>query len=141
MQPDGILGGAALSAALRSQMVTTMQPFTAAPQALWGIPILTSTYWNDATGVALVGGFQACVVGIRRAITYTVSQEGVITDALGKVVYNALQQDGVIVRAYLRIALQVVQPIGNAGTAVPPLALATSTGPVAAAAATKAAKA
>jgi HK97 family phage major capsid protein len=124
VQPDGILGGAALAAALRKEMVAALAPFTSAPQSLWGIPILTSTFWDDTVGVALVGGFRDVVVGVRQTITYTVSDQGITIDGAGKVLLNALQQDSIIVRAFMRIALQAVKPIGSSGQPVPPLALA-----------------
>jgi HK97 family phage major capsid protein len=122
--PDGILGGAALRAALRAQMVDVMQPFSEAPAQVYGVPVVFDSYWNDATGLALVGGFGSVLVGVREDLTYARSEEGVITDGAGAVVYNALQQDGVILRCYWRIALAQATPLGAAGTAVKPLALA-----------------
>jgi hypothetical protein len=122
--PDGILGGSALRAALRAEMVTTLQPFADAPPSLYGVPIVFDPYWNDASGLALVGGFSSVLVGVREDLTYSRSEEAVITDATGKVTFNAWQQDSVIVRCYWRIALAEATPIGAAGTAVKPLALA-----------------
>lgn len=127
--PDGILGGAALRAGLRAKTVATLQPFDAAPTSIWGVPITYSSHWDDALGVALVGGFgNGVLVGVREDISYTISQEGVITDATGKVVLNALQSDSSILRTYWRVALQAAQPLGPDGTPVKTLALATSTG-------------
>jgi HK97 family phage major capsid protein len=54
IEPTGILGGAKLRAALRSQMVSTLQPFSEAPAQIYGVPVMFSTNWNDATGMALV---------------------------------------------------------------------------------------
>jgi hypothetical protein len=129
IRPDGIVGGAALSAALRQQMVVSLQPFTQAPPQLWGIPIEISNYWDDGVGVALVGGYKTgVIVGVRQAIEYTTSEDGVITDTAGKVIFNALQQDSLILRAYMRIALQEVRPLSPVtATPVLPLALATVT--------------
>jgi HK97 family phage major capsid protein len=123
--PTGILGGAALRAALRAQSVTILQPFTEAPASIYGVPIRFSTNWDDAVGLALVGGFNpGVVVGIREDMSWTLSEEGVITDATGTVILNALQSDSSILRAYWRLALQAVQPLGPAGSAVKTLALA-----------------
>lgn len=123
--PTGILGGGALRAALRAQMVTVLQPFSEAPPSIYGVPIRFSSNWNDATGLALVGGFDSGVlVGVREDITWAISSEGVISDGSGNVVLNALQSDSSILRSYWRLALQAVKPIGPAGTPVKPLALA-----------------
>jgi hypothetical protein len=124
--PNGILGGATLRAALRGQMVETLQPFTEAPAALFGVPVLFSSNWDDATGLALVGGFDDVIVGVREDLTFTMSTDGVITDGTGKVILNALQSDCSILRCYWRVALQAVQPLGSAGAQVKALALAKS---------------
>jgi hypothetical protein len=123
----GILGGAALRSALRTKLMTTLQPFTAEPPALWGVPIVYSTYWDDTLGVALVGGWDGVIAGVREDLTFAMSSEGVITDASGVVLLNALQSDSSILRTYWRLALQAVQPLGPDGTQVKPLALATVT--------------
>jgi HK97 family phage major capsid protein len=124
--PTGILGGAALRAALRQQTVTILQPFDAAPASIYGVPIQFSTNWDDTKGLALVGGFDADVlVGIRQDLSWSITDTGVITDATGKVLVNAYQQDYTLLRCYWRLALQVAMPVGPAGTAVKPLALAT----------------
>jgi hypothetical protein len=122
--PDGILGGSALRAALRGQMVATLQPFSEAPPSIYGVPVMFSPYWNDATGLALAGGFEHVLVGVREDLTYDTSEDAVISDASGNVVLNAFQQDSVLMRAYWRIALQEATPLGVSGSAVKPLALA-----------------
>jgi HK97 family phage major capsid protein len=132
--PDGILGGAALKAALRKAMVAVQQPFDAAPAAVYGVPAVFSTSWDDAAGLALVGGFgDGVVVGVRADVTFDLSEHGVITDATsGAVLLNAFQQDSTLMRAYWRVALTYVKPLGPEGTPVVPLALAKVGTPVAA---------
>jgi Phage capsid family len=122
--PNGILGGSALRAALRPSMVEVMQPFSEAPAQVYGVPVIFDAYWNDTTGIALVGGFDSVLVGLREDLTYSRSEDAVITDAAGSVVFNAFQQDSIILRCYWRIALAEATPLGAAGTAVKPLALA-----------------
>ena len=122
--PDGILGGSALRAALRDQMVTTMQPFSEAPAALYGVPTVFSPWWNDAVGLALVGGFEDVLIGVREDLTFDTSEDAVISDSSGNVVANMFQQDSTAMRAYWRVALQLAVPLGPTGTAVKPLALA-----------------
>jgi hypothetical protein len=132
IEPDGILGGSALRAALRAQMVTTLQPFSEAPPQIYGVPVAFSSNWNDAVGLALVGGFEAVLVGVRQDLTYDMSEDAVISDATGKVIANMFQQDSVAMRCFWRIALAEAKPIGSAGTPVKPLALTQSTGAAAA---------
>jgi hypothetical protein len=73
--PSGILGGAALRAALRAQMIPIMQPFSAAPAQVYAVPIAFSSNWDDTKGLALVGGFDPGVlVGIREDLTWTISE-------------------------------------------------------------------
>lgn len=134
--PDGILGGAALKAALRKAMVAVQQPFDAAPAAVYGVPAIFSSSWDDAVGLALVGGFgDGVVVGVRADVTFDLSEHGVITDAAtGAVLLNAFQQDSTLMRSYWRVALTYVKPLGPEGTPVVPLALANVGTPVAASA-------
>jgi HK97 family phage major capsid protein len=129
--PSGILGGSALRAALRAQTVTIMQPFSEAPAQLFGVPIAFSSNWNDTVGLALVGGYESVVVGIREDMTFTYSTDGVISDDAGVIVLNALQSDSSILRTYWRVGLQALSPLGPAGTAIKPLALAKVGSPVA----------
>jgi hypothetical protein len=121
---DGILAGPKLRAALRSKLVTSLQPFTTEPLSIWGIPLTYSTYWDDSLGVALVGGWDGVIAGVREDMTFSMSSEGVISDATGKILLNALQSDSSIMRTYWRLALQVVEPLGPQATPVKTLALA-----------------
>jgi hypothetical protein len=141
--PDGILGGAALRAALRKAMVAVQQPFDAAPSAVYGVPAVFSTSWDDTVGLALVGGFgEGVVVGIRADVAFDLSEHGVITDATtGAVLLNAFQQDSTLLRAYWRVALTYVKPLGPDGTPIVPLCLAKVGTPVAASARGTAARA
>jgi hypothetical protein len=123
--PSGILGGAALRAALRAQMVVTLAPFSEAPPQVYGVPIRFSRNWDDTKGLALVGGYaDGVIVGVREDLTWTMSEDGVITDTAGKVILNALQSDSSILRCYWRIALQAVKPLGPSGAAVKTLGVA-----------------
>ena len=131
--PDGILGGAALRAALRKAMVAVGLPFDAAPAAVYGVPVVFSTSWDDSVGLALVGGFgDGVVVGVRADVAFDLSESGVISDPdTGAVLVNAFQQDTTLMRAYWRVALTYVQPLGPDGTPVAPLALAKVGTPIA----------
>jgi len=124
ISPSGILGGAALRAALRAQTVAVMQPFSPAPASIYGVPVVFSGHWDDSVGLALVGGFENVLAGIRQDLTWLMTSVGVLTDATGKVVVNAFTQDQTLMRCYWRIALQITQPLGPADTPVKTLALA-----------------
>ena len=141
VEPTGILGGAALRAALRQAQVVVLQPFTEAPAQVWGVPITFSTHWDDSLGLALVGGFEDVLVGLRRDLSWLISDTAVISDAAGKVILNAYQADNSIMRCYMRVALTTAQPLGPDGTQVKTLALATVTPPLPLAASTKKASA
>jgi hypothetical protein len=43
---------------------------------VYGIPIRFSSSWNDTTGLALVGGFENVLVGLRSDLTFDLSDGG-----------------------------------------------------------------
>jgi hypothetical protein len=124
---DGILGGSALASAVRTQIVAYQMPTGPPVSTLWGVPLVISANWPTAAGLALVGGWQYVIAGLRQDVRYELSTDGVITDATGKVIVNAFQADSTLMRAYLRAGLAVANPIGSDGAATKPLALASVT--------------
>lgn len=130
--PTGVLGGAALRAALRQQTVAIMQPFSEASASIYGAPIAFTSNWDDTKGVALIGGFENVIAGLRTDLTWSLSDSAVITDSAGVVTVNAYQQDVSILRCYWRLALAAASPLGPDGSPVTPLALAKVGTPVAA---------
>src|SRR4029077_7744074 len=100
------------------------------PSSLWGVPFATTPTWDPAKGDSLSGEWSYVVVGIREDIQVDLSADAVLTDATGKVIVNAFQDDSTIMRAYIRIGMVVGHPLGPDGvTAVHPLALSSSTSP------------
>jgi len=68
----------------------------------------------DATAALLVcGQAKEAVFSIRQDITYKVLTEAVIQDNAGDIVYNLAQQDMVALRAVMRVAWQVPNPINR----------------------------
>lgn len=68
----------------------------------------------DATQALLISGsFDQLVYTMRQDITYKILTEAVIQDAAGTIVYNLAQQDMVALRAVMRIAWQVPNPINR----------------------------
>lgn len=80
-------------------------------------------YGNDLTYVtngawvnnyeAIAGDRTMAILGIRQDITYRVFTEGVISDDSGNVVLNLMQQDSAALRAVMRVAFAVAQPISR----------------------------
>lgn len=68
----------------------------------------------DATKALMVAGeFRQLVYSFRQDITYTIADQAVITDNTNAVVYNLFQQDMVALRAVMRLAWQVPNPINR----------------------------
>lgn len=59
------------------------------------------------------GNFKQIVYAMRQDITYKILTEAVIQDASGTIVYNLAQQDMVALRAVMRLAWQVPNPINR----------------------------
>ena len=79
----------------------------------FGIPVhfVGKGAWNRAQALAIAGEWSNAVYAIRSDMTFRIFDTGVISDDDGKVVYNLLQQDMVAMRAVMRLAWQVVNPI------------------------------
>lgn len=89
-------------------------PSAAGPGTVFGIPstAVTNGTWENGLAVAATGDWQYARVGIRQDITFSLSDSAVIYDpATQKVVYSAFQQDGKVLRAVMRLAFTVVQPL------------------------------
>lgn len=66
--------------------------------------------WDKTKATLIAGDWSYARVGIRQDMTFQVFDSGVISDADGKIVYNAIQQDGKILRAVMRIGFLVAAP-------------------------------
>lgn len=79
---------------------------------LYGYPLKTvdNGTWQKAKATMIMGDWSKLVVGVRQDITYTMHSDAVITDADGKVVFNAMQQDSKIMRVVARYGYTIVDP-------------------------------
>jgi hypothetical protein len=66
---------------------------------------------GPAVTEGFAGDFTQMIVAIRQDISYTIADQGVISDDAGKVVLNLLQQDSIALRVVFRAALQIAQPV------------------------------
>jgi HK97 family phage major capsid protein len=75
--------------------------------------------WDDTEAFAIAGEWDNLVVGVRQDMSFQVFDSGVISDDSGVVVYNAMQQDGKILRAVMRVGYAVPTPVKALGGTFP----------------------
>lgn len=79
---------------------------------LYGYPLraVENGTWQSAKATLIMGDWSKLYVGVRQDITYSIHSDAVITDADGKVVFNAMQQDSKIMRVVARYGYTIVNP-------------------------------
>lgn len=63
--------------------------------------------WDNTEALAITGDWDKLRIGIRQDITFSVHTDGVITDGNGGVLYNAMQEDGKLLRCVMRLGYAV----------------------------------
>lgn len=84
-----------------------------APSTLYGEPLhdVANGAWDNNRAVMMLGDWRWAMVGIRQDLTFSVHRDGVISDpATGLVTYNAVTQDGFILRCSMRVAFATANP-------------------------------
>jgi HK97 family phage major capsid protein len=83
------------------------------PAGIYGTPaqFVGPGVWTPANALAVMGDWTLAAYSIRQDISYQVFDTGVISDDAGAIVYNLLQQDMIALRAVMRLAWQVADPI------------------------------
>lgn len=64
--------------------------------------------WDATKADVIAGQWDRSIVGMRSDITFTMHDDAVISDADGKVVFNAMQQDSRVMRVVTRLAHVIV---------------------------------
>ncbi len=105
------------------------------PLILAGLPIRVNPLWWPAPvtgGVdAIVAQWDLILAGIRKDITLEAFNQGVITDATGKVIQNLMQEDKTAVRATFRAGYFLATPPTGYVAATPcPVGIVKNTGTV-----------
>lgn len=84
------------------------------PDSLYGNDLL---YVRNGSWVnnyeVIVGDRNMAILGVRQDITFKMFDSGVISDDSGNVVLNLMQQDAVAMRAVMRVAFAVAQPVSR----------------------------
>jgi HK97 family phage major capsid protein len=89
------------------------EPF---PLIVAGLPLyLDPPAWRPADAHAFVIDSSCVLIGIRQTLTVTLHPDGVITDADGKVLFSAMQQDSTIFRCVMRVGYLLTAPPTDAG--------------------------
>ena len=83
------------------------------PSSLYGYQLneVTNGAWDPAAATLLGADWSKFVAGIRQDVTFKMLDQAVITDADGKVIFNAPQQDSQIMRVVFRVGFQVANPL------------------------------
>lgn len=108
----GIAGGIQLKQAFRDGFVdSTGQPLANSEVTELPRAFVKNGAWDNTIAQFIVGDFKQAVYAFRSDIEFKLFDSGVITDSLGNIIYNLLQQDMVALRVTLRLGWELPNPI------------------------------
>jgi HK97 family phage major capsid protein len=83
--------------------------------SLYGYPLqeVSNGAWDPTVADMVLGDWSMAIVGMRSDIEFKISDQGVITDGNGAVLYNTLQNDLKIMRVVMRLAFATANPVTN----------------------------
>lgn len=67
--------------------------------------------WDNSKASLIAADWTKVICGVRQDITFTMHEDGVISDDSGVVIYNAMQQDSTIMRVVFRGAYATANPV------------------------------
>lgn len=67
--------------------------------------------WDSTKASLIAADWTKVICGIRQDITFTMHEDGIISDDSGVVIYNAMQQDSTIMRVVFRGAYATANPV------------------------------
>lgn len=77
----------------------------------YGLSEVTNGSWQKNAALLLAADWSKFIVGIRQDFSWDIFNSGVINDADGKVLFNAMQQDSSILRVTFRAGFAVANPV------------------------------
>lgn len=72
--------------------------------------------WDASKASMIAADWRKVITAVRQDITFTMHEDGVISDDSGAVVYNAMQQDSTIMRVVFRGAYATANPVTRTNT-------------------------
>lgn len=105
-------------------------PASGNPGTLYGLPIneVRNGQWQNDMALLVAGEWDKVRIGIRQDVTFSLSDSATIYDPATRLItYSAFQQDGKVLRAVMRLAYVVVNPVRHLGNLYPFWALQDAT--------------
>lgn len=81
-----------------------------AADQLYGVPIAWDQYMSPDFDF-ITGDWDCLVVGVRQDMRYETSNSGVLTDAAGKVLVSAFQDNQTLMKVWARIGIAILTPV------------------------------
>ncbi len=125
--PNGFVARKGFAWRLRQIRDTTGQSIYGDPLSAGGAgSLFGQTYyevgngsWDNTEALAIAGEWENLVIGIRQDMTFDLFDQAVLTDGSGAVRYSAVENDGKVLRAVMRLGYNVPVPTKVLGGTFP----------------------